>query len=245
VGLIGRTRGAAEQTTGLALTDVVERITTPRGELVLRHSGEHFEVISNGTFLMDTRGGESERLLVNAALGVHDVPQRVLIAGLGVGYSLAEALADKRVESVTVVEIEPALLDWHRSHLAPWSAGSLDDPRTTVALADLANHLRETTRDYDVICLDVDNGPEWTVTPANAALYDDTGTALLVSCLAPRGVLSVWGAARSRSYEAIVRRHLTDVVVHEVPVVRGEPDVVVVGRRRHPVGTTPPDGVRR
>jgi hypothetical protein len=58
------------------VTSVVERVTTPRGELVLRRDGEHFEVISNGVFLMDTRDGRSERLLVTAALAAHADPAR-------------------------------------------------------------------------------------------------------------------------------------------------------------------------
>ena len=70
-------------------TRVVDRVDTPRGELVLRQDGEHFEVISNGTFLMDTRNGESERALIQTAL--RDTRRAVLIGGLGVGFSLVEA----------------------------------------------------------------------------------------------------------------------------------------------------------
>jgi len=93
------------------VTSVVERVTTPRGELVLRQDGEHFEVISNGVFLMDTRDGRSERLLVTAALAAHPEPRSLLIGGLGVGFSLAAAVADSRLREITVVEIEPVLID--------------------------------------------------------------------------------------------------------------------------------------
>jgi spermidine synthase len=218
--------------------DVLERLITPRGELVLRRRGEHFEVISNGTFLMDTRNGESERLLVTAALARHHRPATMLIGGLGVGFSVAEALADERVERAVVVEIEPAIVDWHRRHLGAYSAGTLHDPRTTIVIDDLAHHLRATPDRYDLICLDIDNGPQWTVTTDNAALYDDIGTALIASRLAPQGILSVWSAARSPSYESILRRHFADLVVHEVAVPRGRPDVVIVASA--PVGTNRP-----
>src|SRR5947209_8649608 len=97
--------------------EVVERVDTDRGELVLRSCGEHFDVISNGVFLMDTRDGRSERLLVRAALDAVAMPRSVLIGGVGVGFSLLEALTDHRVTRVDVVEIEPAILDWHRTHL--------------------------------------------------------------------------------------------------------------------------------
>jgi len=208
---------------------VIERLTTPRGELVLRHAGGHYEVISNGTFLMDTRNGESERLLVTAALARSEGRESVLIGGLGVGFSVAEALADRRVERVTVVEVEPAIVGWHRSHLSAFSSGALDDPRTTVVIGDLAAHLRTTTNRYDAICLDIDNGPDWTVTDANASMYDDDAVRLIASRLRPGGVLSVWSAARSPAYETVLHRHFAHVEVHEVAVQRGEPDVVMVG----------------
>src|SRR4051794_36515884 len=85
--------------------DVVDRVVTDRGELVLRHDGDNYEVVSNGVFLMDTRDGRSERLLVTAAFETADRVDRVLIGGLGVGFSLAAAVADERVRSVTVVEV--------------------------------------------------------------------------------------------------------------------------------------------
>jgi spermidine synthase len=212
---------------------IVERVTTPRGELVLRTDGEHFEVISNGTFLMDTRAGESERLLARAGLDAHPSPERVLIGGLGVGFSLVEALADPDVGSVTVVEVEATIVAWHHGPLAAYTAAALADPRTTVVIGDLADHLESHDDRYDVICLDVDNGPDWTVTETNSRLYDEAGTTLLASRLTERGVLTVWSAARSPAYETTLHCHFAHVEVHEVAVQRGEPDVVMVasGRR--------------
>jgi spermidine synthase len=207
---------------------VVERLTTDRGELVLRAVDGHFEVISNGTFLMDTRNGESERLLVTAAIDQCKHPAAILIGGLGVGFSVVPALEEQRVERVVVVEIEPAIVAWHRTHLASTSSGSLDDPRVTIVIGDLIEELRSTTDRYDAICLDIDNGPDWTVTAANYALYDEDGTSLVASRLARDGVLSVWSAARSAAYETVLRRHFHRVDVHEIDVARGEPDVVMV-----------------
>jgi spermidine synthase len=207
---------------------VVERVSTPRGELVLRAAGRHFEVISNGTFLMDTRGGESERLLVAAALRRHPAPGRVLIGGLGVGFSLVAALADDRVEEVVVSEIEPTLLDWHNRYLTDVSGAALADPRTQVMTGDLLALLRANEASFDVACLDIDNGPDWTVTPDNAVLYDDAGTALVASRLRRGGVLSVWSARSSTGYQALLRRHFASVATIEIAVPRGEPDVIFV-----------------
>jgi spermidine synthase len=229
------------------LPEIVERVETPRGELVLRRAGEHLEIIANGVFLMDTRDGTSETLLVTAALTAAGfapgVPSgasaTVLLGGLGVGFSLVEALRHPRVREVTVVEVEPAVIDWHRprhaarlggsrgaGHLAGWSRGALSDPRTRVVCADVAAWLAAGEGAYDAVCLDVDNGPEWTVTPANAGLYGDAGLALLARHLNPGGALTVWSAMRSAAFERRLRARFAHVGVHPVPVARGEPDVI-------------------
>ncbi|GAA2593924.1 spermidine synthase [Actinomadura fulvescens] len=209
----------------------VERAHGPSGELVLRRAGAHYEIISNGVFLMDTRNGESERLLVRAAVAGLRPPVSLLIGGLGVGFSLAEAVALPGVAAVTVVEIEPAVIGWHATHLRPFSAAALDDPRVRVVGADLLDHLRRSGHHYDAICLDTDNGPDWTVTPANADLYGEDGLALLAARLTGRGVLAVWSAAAAPAYEERLRARFAEVEARPVPVPRGEPDVVYLARR--------------
>ncbi|MEV4413794.1 spermidine synthase [Catellatospora sp. NPDC049609] len=208
----------------------VARTGTARGELVLRESGGHYEVISNGVFLMDTRAGESERLLVRAALQAVPPGARLLIGGLGVGFSLAEAVSSTRAAEIVVVEIEPALVGWHRDHLAPFSAGALGDPRVRVVTADIAAWLRDTDERFDAICLDVDNGPDWTVFDANAELYAGDGLALLRSRLAPGGVLAVWSASASPAYAQRLAAAVGPVRTLAVEVARGEPDVVYLAR---------------
>jgi spermidine synthase len=198
----------------------VERLETPRGELVLRRDGEHHEIVSNGMFLMDTRNGESERELVRAA--VRGPGARVLLGGLGVGFSLAEALA-LGAAAVTVVEIEPAVVRWNREHLG---TAALADPRVTVVVDDLAAFLARDDSAYDAICLDVDNGPEWTVTVDNAALYGDRGLSAVDRRLAPGGTLAVWSAHRSADFEARLHERYVTVETREIPVPRGDPDVV-------------------
>lgn len=207
----------------------VERLSTLRGELVLRRDGSDFEIISNGTFLMDTRDGRSERALVRAA--VPGPGARVLIGGLGVGFSLAEALAADAAE-VTVVEIEPAVVRWNREHFGT----PLDDPRVAVVLEDLADFLRAGTDAYDAICLDVDNGPDWTVVEANARLYSSAGLDAIDARLAPGGALAVWSAGASPSFEARLRDRYPSVETVLVEVPRGEPDVVWVARPTSPTG---------
>lgn len=202
----------------------IERLDTPRGELVLRRDGEHYEIVSNGMFLMDTRDGRSERALVRAAVQVPG--RRVLIGGLGVGFSLAEALA-LDAAAVTVVEIEPAVVGWNREHLG---TTALDDPRVELATADLAAFLAAGTDRYDAICLDVDNGPQWTVTVDNAVLYGDAGLSAVDRRLAPGGILAVWSANRAAAFEARLRARYAELRTIEIPVPRGGPDIVWAAR---------------
>jgi spermidine synthase len=202
---------------------------------VLRQRGEHLEVISNGVFLMDTRDGRSERLLVRAALDRHPAPRRLLIGGLGVGFSLVAAVADPQLTDIDVVEIEPALLRWHVGPLRAVSGAALDDPRVAVQVEDLHVHLNRPGPAYDVICVDVDNGPDWTVTDSNGRLYGDAGTALLLDRLTPDGMLAVWSTHAVPPYEDRLHRLARDVEVLTVDVPRGEPDVVYLARRPLPV----------
>jgi spermidine synthase len=212
----------------------VARVAAASGELVLRRAGEHYEIISNGCFLMDTRAGESERLLVRTALdALADTPApRVLVGGLGVGFSLREALADPRVAHVTVVEREPRVVEWGRGPLAPFSGHALADPRVSVVTSDLVAWVRSpaTTERFDALCLDIDNGPDWTVTDGNASLYDDAGLDALRARLLPGGVLTVWSATASPAFAERLRGRFAQVTVHRVAVPRGEPDVVFVAR---------------
>ena len=213
---------------------VLERVTTPRGELVLRRVGADLEVISNGVFLMDTRDGRSERALVREAVALHGAAGDLLIGGLGVGFSLLEAVGLAALVNIEVLEVEPALVGWHRTHLADRTEAALADPRVRVVVADVAAHLAAHPAGYDVVCLDVDNGPDWTVTEANAELYSPAGLALALGALRPRGVLAVWSANAAPAYELLLRENLDDVRVVTVDalVARGGPDVVYLGRRR-------------
>jgi spermidine synthase len=215
-------------------TEVLDRVESPRGELVLRRVGDDLEIVSNGVFLMDTRDGRSERALVREAVAAHGRARHLLLGGLGVGFSLVEAAGLDDLTRIDVVEIEPVLVGWHRTHLAARTSDALADPRVRVVVADVADHLAAHPATYDVVCLDVDNGPDWTVTAANTALYGEAGLDRCLTALRPGGVLAVWSADAAPTYEALLRAHLDDVRVLTVEayVDRGGPDVVYLGRRR-------------
>ncbi|MFH8365611.1 spermidine synthase [Streptomyces sp. NPDC018031] len=213
---------------------VLDRRDGPYGEVVLRRRGtDHavYEIIANGCFLMDTSDGRSERLLVRAALAAlpADRPApALLIGGLGVGFSLAEAAAEPRWGRITVVEREAAVIDWHRTGpLSAVSAGALADPRTEIARTDLVRYVQEAGDRYDALCLDIDNGPDWTVTEGNESLYSPAGLAACAARLTPGGVLAVWSAQPSPAFEEALRNAgFTGVRTEEIAVARGVPDVV-------------------
>jgi spermidine synthase len=210
---------------------IVERVEGRLGELALRSEGEHYEIVSNGVFLMDTRNGSSERLLGRLALRHAPDRARLMIGGLGVGFSLAEALRSDLVERVTVVEIEPKVIEWGRTWLAPFSEDALTDPRVRIVNDDLTNWLDRNEDTFDAICLDVDNGPAWTVADANGPLYSTAGLALLRERLKPGGVLTVWSAAEAQGFAEALRRAFDRVEMVSVPVPRGEPDIIYVASR--------------
>lgn len=209
---------------------VLDRREGPYGEVALRRHGELLQIIANGCFLMDTSDGRSERLLVDAALAALDGRARphVLIGGLGVGFSLAHAAADPRWGRITVVEREPAIIGWHRhGPLAELTAAALADPRTEIVEADLLAYVNETSTTFDALCLDIDNGPDWTVTEGNDGLYAPPGLASCARVLTPGGVLAVWSARPSPEFEGTLRNvGFQQVRTEEIPVARGVPDVV-------------------
>jgi spermidine synthase len=202
------------------------------GEVVLRRVGPHFEIISNGVFLMDTRDGRSEAAMVTRAMdraGHRTGGLHVVIAGLGVGFSARRALDHPALRRLSVVELEPKVIEWHRGPLRE-VVGSLEaDPRCRLECGDMVAWISAAYargERFDVVCMDTDNGPDWTVVEDNAWLYEESALTLLAACLEPGGVVAFWSAARAPDFADRLRRHFADVSDFEVPVERGTPDVV-------------------
>jgi spermidine synthase len=207
------------------------------GELVLRRAGEHWEIIDHGVFLMDTRDGASERELVRAALAAVPTGRRglrVLIGGLGVGFSARAALDAPRVGAVEVVELEPEVIAWHRGPLAAVGGGLADDPRCTLTCADVLARLAAADRPdgprFDAVCLDVDNGPDWTVAEGNRRLYAPAALDRIGRVLRPGGAVAFWSAMPAPAFAGLLERRFGAVEAIEVAARRGGPDLVYVAR---------------
>ena len=195
---------------------MVARADAERGEVVVRRrtspdspdsqDEDVLELRVNGVFVMDTAETGTERRLARATLDQLDHPRRILVGGLGLGFTLAELLADPRVEHVLVAEIEPAVVEWMRAGVLP-GAEHLADPRVQVVVADIRD-LPDELADgaYDVVLLDVDNGPDFLVHERNAAVYEPGFLARCKRLLAPDGALAVWSSTGSSALEAAMRK---------------------------------------
>ena len=179
--------------------DVVEiaRAETERGDVVLRRrpseaGADVLELRVNGVFVMDTLETTSEIELAAQALALVDEPRSVLIGGLGLGFTLQRVLADPRVERAVVVEIEESLVRWMREGTVPHGPGILADQRATVVNADIAMAIDEARSTYDLVLLDVDNGPGYLVHQANEAVYERQFLQQCRDLLSPGGVLVIW-----------------------------------------------------
>lgn len=194
----------------------VARASSPRGELVLRLRDDgHLELRANGVFVMDTLEHTSERALAERALALTDDSDlRVLVGGLGLGFTLAAVLEDARVARCTVVEIEPDLVGWLRDGTVPHGPPLLADPRVDVRVADVADVLRAGAPSYDLVLLDVDNGPGYLVHDANLALYAPPSLTTVRSALAPGGRLVVWSAAPAPELEGALREVFGNAAEH-------------------------------
>jgi len=156
-----------------------------------------------GGQLMNTRTHGSEDAL--AAIPCRPLSSkadaRVLIGGLGMGFTLAAALQHlARNAEVVVAELVPGVIEWNRGALGEKSGNPLSDPRTRVVNQDVAELLKSESAGFDAIMLDVDNGPEGLTQKSNSWLYSPDGLEACARALRPKGTLAVWSASADRAF---------------------------------------------
>lgn len=247
----------------------VARASGPLGELVLSrriptlHGGADgtddgaravWELRANGVFVMDTTHTETEVALAAAALASAASPARVLVGGLGLGFTLRAVLTDPRVDRVVVAEIEPALVGWFRDGTVPLG-DLLTDPRVEVVVDDVAaviaraGEASRTERGgvaggpaYDLVLLDVDNGPGYLVHEANAALYRRDFLRSCRAALVDGGALVIWSAATAPELAAVLSEVVGPVQETPLDVRLGQRDEVyyLYTARRHSTLREPP-----
>jgi len=163
-----------------------------------------YVIRAGGHVLMSSQAHGSEEAMARAGLESARVSRapRVLIGGLGLGYTLRATLdLLPAAGRVTVAELSPAVVQWNRGPLAHLSGRALEDARVAVHEGDLRALLRASAPGaFDVLLLDIDNGPSELTARGNGALYGERGIASCREVLSPGGRLVVWSAAPDAAY---------------------------------------------
>jgi spermidine synthase len=207
-------------------TSNVAETTAPDGSVfrLVTHDGEFFLYL-NDRQVMSTTLTNSELLLADNGCDFRDSRKspRVLIGGLGLGFSLRRALEITDSDSsIEVAELLPEIIDWNKQHLNGLNDDILADPRTKIFPTDVYELIEKATAKksprYDAILLDVDDGPSSLLQPHNAQIYKSAGINLIKRALTPRGIVAFWSAG----VEPTLLRNLrsANFDVEEIPVAR-------------------------
>jgi spermidine synthase len=174
------------------------------GELrLMQRQGVEFSIMAGRLELMNSRRGRSEEALARLACErLRGRPAaRLLIGGLGMGFTLRAALAELGPKArVVVAELVPEVVAWAWGPLAAVHGDSLSDPRVEVRETDVAAEIAAAASSYDAILLDVDNGPEGLTRDGNDCLYDASGLQAARTALRPGGVLAIWSAGPDKAF---------------------------------------------
>lgn len=176
------------------------------GRLTLHEHDGTYCIRVNGQILMDSSATASEILLGELAVArplaaVQPAP-RVLIGGLGLGFTLGRVLEGIGPDArVVVAELIPAVVTWNRTHLRALRGACLEDPRVELFPDDVGELIRRAPAgSFDVVLLDVDNGPAALVQRANKSLYSRPGLGRLAAVLKPGARAAIWSASRDDAF---------------------------------------------
>ncbi len=213
----------------------VESARVGGSEFVLARRGNDWVVRVDQRVLMANRMHDSEIALAKEAIARVAAPRAVLVGGLGLGYTLRAVLdAAPGDAEVTVGEVVPQLVDWNRKHVGGLAGHPLDDPRCRVVVGDVYDVIKRSPRAFDVILLDVDNGPVALAQTTNQRLYSDAGARACLAALRPGGVVGVWSAGPNARYAQRLEHLGFAVEVLHVPARIGSraKHVLFLGKKR-------------
>ena len=186
----------------------LDQAPAPGGGTVSLHEHDgSYAIRVDGIPLMSTRQHASEQDLAHLACAhLRATPRaRVLIGGLGFGFTLRAALEVLAGDAAVVVaEILGAVIAWNRDPALPLAAGCLSDPRVTLVERDVGEVIRQARGSFDAIILDVDNGPSALSAAGNRGLYDLAGLRHALAALRPPGCVAFWSAAPDPAFERLM-----------------------------------------
>ena len=222
----------------------VDEVRTADGtRLTLSRRGTEWEVCFDGLVLMSSRAHGSEDELARLAFARVKQPRTVLVGGLGLGFSLRATLDLLGPRGkVVVAEQSPSVVEWNRAHVGDLAGRPLEDPRVTVRVGDVRERIREARAAYDLILLDVDNGPAALIHEANANLYDVSGIVACHAALKKAGALAVWATGPDDRYVRLLQRGGFDASAVRVaprPGAGGRKHVVFVAVKAASVPSAP------
>jgi spermidine synthase len=202
--------------------ETLDRFSTPDGQELTFHrrDGDYF-VYLDGDELMSSRAPGSERELARLACADLTGRPRVLIGGLGLGFTLRAALdvLPGRAQ-VVVAEVFAPVIEWNRTYLPDLQGKALTDRRTRIVEADVWDLIRRDAP-WDAILLDVDNGPVAWCLESNQRLYDKVGLLQIQAALAPKGTVAFWSANPDPRFVKLLRKCGFNAASHTVRA-RGE-----------------------
>ena len=207
--------------------ETLGEVTTPEGlRLSLHRRDQDYYLLLDGDELMSSRRPASEAALATLACDRLPVTKRprVLIGGLGFGYTLRAALDNLPAKSeVVVAELFPSVVEWNRHFLAEMQDQPLSDRRARIHDGDVRELFTEENRDrFDAILLDVDNGPTALCLQSNDRLYDERGLGRIKRTLSPGGILAVWSATPDSAFVKLLRKAGFTVSTEEVRAYAGK-----------------------
>ncbi|MBK5252243.1 MAG: hypothetical protein JJE29_06385 [Peptostreptococcaceae bacterium] len=201
---------------------MLENVFTKNSELQLwkyeNGEREDFEIIINGVFIMATyNSGSSEFLIRNAASRIEGKrPLSVLIAGLGMGFTVFEACRNERIESIDVVEMEEVIVDWNKKYFKTCEQSCFDSGRVALYIDDFYNHAINSKKSHDIICIDIDNGPMLLVNEGNEKVYTSEFMQVVLGILNNGGVCVIWSCDRDRRLEQSMEDVFDEVEIEEL-----------------------------
>lgn len=213
--------------------DIVDSAATDDGTvLVLVKADDIWEVRVEHHLLMASDEHRSEDALSTLTLERAPHARRVLIGGLGMGYTLRSTLDGLPADATVVMaEMSPALVGWNRDVFGSLAGHPLRDPRVELRVGDVGARIREATESYDAILLDVDNGPEAMTHQHNSALYDEAGLAACFNALRPDGVLSIWSAGSDDDFVIRLKKAGFATEAVAITIDDDEPPIVFLAKK--------------